>query len=528
MITSDYTSNDNTFDEKVLISDGGVTSLSYRVCKEGKLYFMKQLRPELFPNYSNRALLYKEFELGQKIENPYVVKYHDICESDDELYILMEYVQGVTIEEKLTKEKGFFANEQNLWNFTLQLLEGLKAFHSKGIAYIDISPNNIMLTQVGNNVKIVDMGFCFSNEHFHILGSTKNFTAPELNNKAAENIDERTDIYAVGCLLRYIKQKTGAKYSRLFYQIIKKCTRTSKEKRYATIDEMILAIKKRNSRRNLLIALIAVLVLMPVTYYALIGNSSPQRPEATKTTEIEGVIYKTLSHDDRTCEVVGGRANEEANVYIHPEITFDNKQYITTSIADSAFYKRKILSVYIPEGIKNIGNDAFGDCDSIVSISLPSTVKNIEASFRKMKRLKAVKISPEIKSISNTAFVDCISLTSVYIPEGIERMERDAFGRCSNLKNVSLPQSLKVIERGVFWECSGLEEITIPANVTEIGDYAFYHCDNLKHIYLEATTPPLIATIVDNPNTVIHVPAVAFEAYREHPNWMQYNIIGDL
>ena len=106
MITSDYTSNDNTFDEKVLISDGGVTSLSYRVCKEGKFYFMKQLRPELFPNYSNRTLLYKEFELGQKIENPYVVKYHDICESDDELYILMEYVQGVTIEEKLTKEKG--------------------------------------------------------------------------------------------------------------------------------------------------------------------------------------------------------------------------------------------------------------------------------------------------------------------------------------------------------------------------------------------------------------------------------------
>ena len=64
------------------------------------------------------------------------------------------------------------------------------------------------------------------------------------------------------------------------------------------------------------------------------------------------------------------------------------------------------------------------------------------ASFRKMKRLKVVKISPEIKSISNTAFVDCISLTSIYIPEGIELVERDAFGRCSGLKNVSLPQSL--------------------------------------------------------------------------------------
>lgn len=528
MITSDYISNDNAFDEKVLIGDVGVTSLSYRVSIDGRQYFMKQLRSELFPNQSNRALFYKEYELGQKIESPYVVKYHDICESDDELYILMEYVQGVTIEEKLAKEKGFFANEQNLWNFTLQLLEGLKAFHLNGIAYVDVSPNNIMLTQVGNNVKIVDLGFCFSNEYCHILGSTKNFTAPELNNKASENIDERTDIYAVGCLLRYIKQKTGAKYSRHFYQVIKTCTRTSKEKRYATIDEMISAIKKRNGRRNLLIALIAMLVLMPVVYYALIGNSKPQKTEVAKTTEIEGVIYKILSHNERTCEVVGGCGNEEANAYIYPEITIDNKQYITTSIADSAFNRSKILSVHIPEGIKNIGYDAFGECDSIVSISLPSTVENLMASFRKMKRLKAVKISPEIKSISNTAFVDCISLTSIYIPEGIERIERDAFGRCSGLKNVSLPQSLEVIERGVFWECSGLEEITIPANVSEIGDYAFYHCDNLKHIYIEATSPPLITTIVDNPNTFIHVPAVAFEAYSEHPNWMQYNIVGDL
>ena len=245
MITSDYISNNNAFDEKVFIGDVGVTSLSYRVSIDGRQYFMKQLRSELFPNQGNRALFHKEYELGKKIESPYVVKYYDICESDDRLYILMEYVQGVTVDEKLTKEKGFFANEQNLWKFTLQLLEGLKAFHSNGIAYVDVSPNNIMLTQIGNNVKIVDLGFCFSNEHCHILGGTKNFTAPELNNKAAENIDERTDIYAVGCLLRYIKQRTGAKYSRNFYRIVKRCTRNCKEKRYATIDEMILAIKNK-------------------------------------------------------------------------------------------------------------------------------------------------------------------------------------------------------------------------------------------------------------------------------------------
>ncbi len=66
MITSDYISDNNAFDEKVFIGDMGATSLSYRVGIDGKQYFMKQLRSEFFPNKSNRDLFYKEYELGKK------------------------------------------------------------------------------------------------------------------------------------------------------------------------------------------------------------------------------------------------------------------------------------------------------------------------------------------------------------------------------------------------------------------------------------------------------------------------------
>ena len=167
MASSNFTCNENTFEERVPVGDDGATSLSYRVCRDGRLYFMKQLRPGLFPNHSNRVLLQKEFALGKSIEHNNVVKYDSIYESEEEMYILMEYVQGSTVEEKLKNDTTFFKKEHNIRRFTLQLLDGLKALHSKGIAYVDINAGNIMLTQVGDNVKIVDLGFCFSNEFSH-------------------------------------------------------------------------------------------------------------------------------------------------------------------------------------------------------------------------------------------------------------------------------------------------------------------------------------------------------------------------
>ena len=133
-----------------------------------------------------------------------------------------------------------------------------------------------------------------------------------------------------------------------------------------------------------------------------------------------------------------------------------------------------------------------------------------------------------MKTISSGAFGACDELEQIYIPEGVERLSLDAFALCSSLKEVSLPSTLKVIERGVFWRCTSLEEITIPASVEEIGDYAFFDCSNLKHIYLYPTTPPAIAAILNYIDINVHVPAASLKAYQKHPNWRDYNLIGDL
>ena len=524
MASSDFTCNENTFEERVPVGDDGATSLSYRVCRDGRLYFMKQLRPELFPNHSNRVLLQKEFALGKSIEHNNVVKYDSIYESEEEMYILMEYVQGSTVEEKLKNDTTFFKKEHNIRRFTLQLLDGLKALHSKGIAYVDINTGNIMLTQVGDNVKIVDLGFCFSNEFSHAtFGATKDFAAPEILEGNTGNIDERSDIYAVGCLLGYIKKKSGARYSRYFENIIKRCIKKEKTERFATADEVISAINAHHKRRSILFGIILLLAVL--CGVALLWRSKLQRIEVTESRN--DVIYRVLSHEERTCEVIGGNGRG-GNIYIEANIRFGNREYRTMSIGDSVFVDRNILSIHLPEGLENVGYCAFLACDSVVTISLPNSLTDFDNGFRKMRGLKTIKFPQQMKSISSAAFVDCTALEELYIPEGIERIEFDAFGRCYGLKHVYLPQTLKVIERGVFWKCKGLEEITIPAGVEEIGDYAFYHCDSLRHIYLHAHTPPAITTILKNSNAVIHVPLTALENYMKHPYWAKYNIEGDL
>lgn len=517
MLTSDFTYNDNVFDNKVPVGNGGSTSLSYKVRIDDRQYFMKMLRPELQGDLRSRTLFYKEFEIGSSISSEHIVKYHKICEDSDGLYILLEYIYGSTLEELLCNDMNYFANENNLWRFLLQLLEGLKCFHSQGIAYLDFSPCNIMLTQVGHNVKIIDLGYCFNNAHGHTAGSTLHFAPPEI--KRLDEIDERSDIYSVGRLMEYIQEKSGASYSKHFKRILSRCLDDDKEKRFASADEMIRAIRRRNLAGKMLLFSLPVMLALAIILILFASKEN--------TVSMSGVDYRILSMEDSTCEVTGGEG-DKWNIYIAGSATIGGKRYKTTQVSGEAFYEAPIKSVYFPEGLETLQSGSFANCDSVVTIYIPGSVKNISGAFCNMRNLRSVRIPPEMKVIGNASFVGCTSLKAIEIPEGVERIGLDAFAKCSALKHVLLPQSLDVIERGVFWECSALEEIVIPAGVSEIGDYAFYNCTALRDVYNYAVEPQKITMIFNSKKVLVHVPAQALEAYKNDINWSSYNIIGDL
>ena len=126
-----------------------------------------------------------------------------------------------------------------------------------------------------------------------------------------------------------------------------------------------------------------------------------------------------------------------------------------------------IPDTYLGLPVISIGNSAFEDCESLISVTIPSSVT----------------------SIGEWAFYNCSSLTSITIPNGVTSIGSSAFYNCDSLTSIIIPDSVTAIGDHAFSNCSSLTSITIPDSVTTIGSSAFSSCNNLT-IYCEVTSKP--------------------------------------
>ena len=539
--TSDFItpeSEEELFERIEPLQANGITSLSYLVVREGKQFFMKQLRPEHKDNPRYILIFKKEFAIGQRISHPNIVDYKEIGENSEGIYILTEYVTGETVEEKLANDPDYFRNNINLDNFFRQLLDALGCLHSHNIVYCELKPANIMLTRINNNVKIIDLGFCDTDDYAFSAGMSENYAAPEQLQKASKKLDTRTDIYALGRLLQHIEKRRGRRLPSKYRSIMKRCLNEDKAKRFGSIEEVTKALNKKSSMAWKIAVSIAALCILITGWLMFLGTDSHRRLMVymEKDATVNGIHYKILSEDNATCMVTGRAFNfkkdtrsGEKNLYIKEKIEIDGKTYTTTAIADSAFYNYiDNASANLPASLKVIGDNAFYRNYSLASVNIPDGITETMPKCFYATGIRSVKLPKSLKVIRNASFAICKKLESIDIPEGVETLELDAFGECISLKYVKLPSTLKTINRGVFWKCRSLKEITIPANVETIGEYAFFHCDSLKHVYNYSPEPQSLSVIFNRKGITIHVPAASAEEYRKAQHWKDQNIVGDL
>jgi serine/threonine-protein kinase len=164
---------------------------------------VKRMAPQSNPTEADRKRLLKEAQRASALNHPNVGGVYDVFEHAGELWLVMEYVEGETLRNRLTRPIStgeFFA-------IATQCCEGLQAAHEKGIIHGDIKPENIMLT-VGDRVKILDFGVARrawnsnpeaitkSMETMTASGGTPAYMAPEVLLQQPD--DGRSDIFSLG------------------------------------------------------------------------------------------------------------------------------------------------------------------------------------------------------------------------------------------------------------------------------------------------------------------------------------------
>ncbi len=139
----------------------------------------------------------------------------------------------------------------------------------------------------------------------------------------------------------------------------------------------------------------------------------------------------------------------------------------------------------IPECITEIGNKAFINCQSLISINIPNSVYIIgEFAFVNCVNLRKVIISDNVTEIGIGAFYNCKHLSKINIPNNIKCIKSSTFENCSSLINIEIPDNIIEIGNEAFSNCESLKEITIPKGVITISIKTFFGCSSLVTVNL--------------------------------------------
>ena len=144
--------------------------------------------------------------------------------------------------------------------------------------------------------------------------------------------------------------------------------------------------------------------------------------------------------------------------------------------------------VVIPEGVTEIGNEAFRSCFYLESIEIPNGVTTIgNEAFTLCDSLRFIHIPNSVTSIGDGAFSWCESLQSVKIPDSVTSIGENAFWECKSLQSIEIPNGVTEIERDTFYGWKSLKSVKIPKSVKRIDSNAFYHCNRIKSVEIPCT-----------------------------------------
>lgn len=229
--------------------------------QEGRLYLAEKAGKRLVLKTAQGArgleLLKREYELALRLQHPFIASAIGWEESTPiGPAIVIEYIRGRNLSAFL-EEKPSMQTRRRIFS---QLLEAVGAMHRQSIIHNDIKPENILITEADNDVKLIDFGFADGDAHIleKGLGGTRQYASPELLEH--RKTDARSDIYSLGILLDEV---FPGRYGR----VVRRCTQADPARRYQSAEALQKALD--GYYRPIRITLFAVLAAAAVGLLAL-------------------------------------------------------------------------------------------------------------------------------------------------------------------------------------------------------------------------------------------------------------------
>ena len=208
--------------------------------KEGRLYLAEKAGKRFVLKTADGAkgleLLKREYEIALRLQHPFIAAAIGWEERTSVgPAIVMEYIRGRSLSAFLQEKPSWQARRR----IFAQLLEAVGAMHRQSIIHNDIKPENILITEADNDVKLIDFGFADADAHIleRSLGGTRQYASPEL--LAHQPTDARSDIYSIG---RLMQDLFPGRYGR----IARRCLRPDPEKRHPAVASLEKAWRRRS------------------------------------------------------------------------------------------------------------------------------------------------------------------------------------------------------------------------------------------------------------------------------------------
>lgn len=192
--------------EDMPIGSGGMGQVLKGYAPDGTPVAIKEILPEFVMDMEYRVRIDREINCLKKLNNGNIVRIYDNFQLGNNLYIVMEMVEGMNIEQYVGRN-GTIPLEQAV-KYMMKILQTIQYVHEQGIIHRDIKPSNIMI-RPNNEICLLDFGIAkdtnaigITKTVFGTVLGTDGYMSPEQAD--GMDIDHRSDIYSLGCVFYFM------------------------------------------------------------------------------------------------------------------------------------------------------------------------------------------------------------------------------------------------------------------------------------------------------------------------------------